>query len=112
MAWASSANSEWSKTLSPHMFGDDWYAPWRTRILMRAWAFWRCRCFGWAASIPSRAREAMRMSQNIVRDLRSAHRGVAASPVLGVLGGTQAHTLLAKWAPVELAASMQPDVPA
>ncbi|MCP4245284.1 MAG: hypothetical protein GY772_32510 [bacterium] len=100
---------QYSKTLTPHHYHDDWDDPWRTKILLRAWALWRCRCLGWAAARPSRARDALQQSHAMVRDLRSAHGGAATWLVLGVFGSVRAHAHLLEWVPAELAAAMLPE---
>ncbi len=97
---------QYSKTLSPHRYHDEWHGPWRTKILLRAWALWRCRCLGWAAERPHRTRDALQQSRAVVRDLRNAHGGAATWPVLGVLGIDKAHSTLLEWVPAELASAM------
>ena len=92
---------EKSKTLTPYHYGDALDDPWRTKILLRAWALHRARQRGWAAAREGRQREAARQADGICEDIRRSPLGAPAEPLLG---SRAAHQLLKKWVPREVAA--------
>jgi len=49
--------SSMSKTLTPRDYGGSWEDPWRSFMLLRAWAIWRADWHGWAAAHQFRQRE-------------------------------------------------------
>ena len=95
-----------SRTLTPWHYGDAFDDPWRTLILLKAWALWRARWDGWATRRASRVREADKLSRGIIADLRRAHGGVAKEPLLG---SGKAHRFLHRWVPHEVAVASEPE---
>ena len=91
-----------SKTLTPWHYGDTMDDPWRTLILLKAWALWRARYHGWVAARECRVREADMQSKSLIAQLRSAHGGVAVMPLLG---SDKASRLLETWVPLEVTAA-------
>ena len=88
-----------SKTMSPHHYGESVLSPDRTLLMLRAWALWRCRLFGWVAARECRQREADSQSMSLMRDLRSWHNG---SPSRPLLGHTEVHEFLKSRIPTEV----------
>ena len=95
-----------SRTLTPWHYGDGLDDPWRTLILLKAWALWRARWDGWANRREGRVREADKLSRGIIADLRRAHGGVAKEPLLG---SRKAHRFLHLWVPHEVAVASEPE---
>ena len=90
---------EKTKTLTPYHYGDALEDPWRTRILLRAWALQRARQRGWAAARDGRQREAARQADDLCRDIRESSPDGLSDPLLG---HRDAHALLKKWIPREV----------
>ncbi len=84
-----------SRTLTPHRYGDTWSDPWRTLLLLRAWALWRAGWHGWIGGHPGRSREHAKERSAFEADLRAAH-GDGPGPLLG---SPLADDLLRQWAP-------------
>ena len=76
--------------------------PWRALILLKAWALWRARYSGWVAARECRVREADMQPKSLIAQLRSAHGGVAAMPLLG---NDKASRVLETWATLEVTAA-------
>jgi hypothetical protein len=84
-----------SKTLTPAHYGDEWQDPWRTLLLLRAWALWRSK--EWAAQRESRMHEFRRERGRLQQELEAV---AAETPVGGsLLGSALAQGLLALWTP-------------
>ena len=90
-----------SKTLTPAHYGDSWENPWRSMLLLQAWAVYRSGLNGWADKRPARVRERALLRSRLEKELRTAH-GDAAAPLLG---SQKAHDRLREWVP-DLVASM------
>ena len=90
-----------SRTLTPYHYGDSLEDPWRTKILLRAWALNRARERGWVREREGRMREAQRQADAICEDIRRGHDGPPKKPLLGC---DAAHVLFLKWIPREVAA--------
>ena len=82
---------EMSKTMSPHLVGEQLDSPIRAKLLLRAWAVWRAKRHGWAAQRSCRMREVERQLEALERDI---------SVVPGrLLGHAHADAQLKKWVP-------------
>lgn len=94
-----------SKTLSPHHFGEEIDAPRRTSLLLRSWAVWRAQRNEWAFARPCRMRELERESARLLADLREA---VGESPEAPLLNNIGADSLLRQWVPQLVGQLMPP----
>ena len=96
-------SSGMSKTLTPRHYGDSLDDPWRSLLLLKAWAIWRARQQGWAQARECRLREVASQARRLACSLRTAHaeRGLPLNPLLGNL---PADALLRKWVPDIIAA--------
>ena len=83
-----------SKTITPKHYGDEWDTPWRSKLLLRSWALWRCK--EWANLQTSRQREFQQEFERLERDLASARRS---EPGRFLLGSQGAERLLSSWVP-------------
>ena len=88
------------KALTPAHYGDSLEDPWRTQILLRAWALRRARERGWVREREGREREAQQQAAAICHDIRRRHDGPPKKPFLG---SHPAHVLFQKWIPREVA---------
>jgi len=84
-----------SKTMTPKNYGDDWENPWRTLLMLRAWAIWRASRDGWTAERPGRAREQATQVARLTAALREA-QGDDPAPLLG---HAMAHSWLQRCVP-------------
>ena len=80
-----------SKTMSPHLLGEQLEAPVRTMAVLRAWVIWRARHQGWAARRPCRLREVDRQLEALERDIKAVPGAL--------LGNPKADAHLTKWLP-------------
>ena len=94
-----------TRTLTPWHYGDALEDPWRTKLLLRAWALSRARERGWRRAREGREREARQQSETICADIRRAHDG---SPRTPLLGSPAAHGLFVKWIPREVESLLSP----
>ena len=94
-----------TKTLTPWHYGDALEDPWRTKLLLRAWALSRARERGWCRAREGRQREARQQSQAICADITRGHDG---SPRAPLLGNPAAHRLLETWIPTEVESLLSP----
>ena len=84
------------KALTPSHYGESTANPRRTQCLLRAWALWRARRFGWADQ-GFRAREAAKLCHNLVAEIRDVDgREKLAAPLFK---SPRAHELFCKWVP-------------
>ena len=83
-----------SKTITPRHYGDEWDTPWRSMLLLRAWALWRCR--DWAKRQPSRMREFQHELDRLGKDLVSSRQREPGKFLLGSQGAEQ---WLSIWVP-------------
>ena len=84
-----------TKTLSPHHYGDEWVGPRRSLLALRSWAIWRARLGGWSKARPARLREVEKQRRALERDVRSAHGDVE----LPLLGNADVEKLIKNWVP-------------
>ena len=84
-----------TKTMSPHMFGETVLEPTRTFLLLRAWAIWRVRLGAWHREREGRSREVERQVARLTADIIAA----ASTPREPLLGSAEAQALLRKWLP-------------
>ena len=89
-----------TKTLTPYHYDDSLEDPWRTKLLLRAWALNRTRERGWCRAREGREREARQQSESICLELRRGHLGTPRKPLLD---SAAAHLLFVKWIPEEVA---------
>ena len=82
-----------TRTLSPHHYGETFENPKRTLLLLRAWAIYRARHGGWARQREGRLREVALMKERLLADIRSEG---CFSPMLGTAA---AERWLVKWVP-------------
>jgi len=97
-----------SKTITPRHYGDELADPWRSKLVLRAWAVWRARQGGWAEHLECRRRELLRDTARLLGDLR---RAAGPRPKQPLLGSPEAHRRLAEWVPelvTELLAAHSP----
>ena len=87
------------KALTPAQYGDSLADPWRTKILLRAWALHRARYGDWITQREGRQREAQLQSDGICEGLRRAQGG---APRVPLLDNKAAHRWLLKWVPDEV----------
>ena len=66
----------------------------------------RARYSGWVTARECRIHETDKQSRSLVAELRVAHGGVAAKPLLG---NDKASRLLDRWAPSEVEIAMAPE---
>ena len=86
-----------SKALTPRHYGEDRSHPVRTHCLLRAWALWRVRQFGWVSRRDCRARQEAKALADLVAAIRLADgRRRIEAPLFGL---PKAHKLCARWAP-------------
>ena len=94
-----------SKTVSPHHFGDAWEQPRRSLLVLRAWAIFRSGQLGWSNARPSRIRERAKQRIALERDLRDLQGGAP----LPLIGSAAAAKLIKQWVP-DVAAAIEKDV--
>ena len=95
-----------SKALTPRHYGEDRTSPVRTHCLLRAWALWRARQFGWASRRDCRARQEAKVLAVLVAAIRLADgRRRIEEPLFG---SEPAHVLCKRWAPDALRLVMEP----
>lgn len=85
-----------SRTLTPRHYGDDWADPWKSLLLLRAWALWRAAQGGWATRKDCRVRELARQRGRLKSDLQAVHPAPTQRPLLQSPPG---ESLLLKWVP-------------
>ena len=98
-------NHSFSKTVSPHHYGDAWENPRRSLLVLRAWAIFRAGQLGWCKARPSRMREILKQRSALDRDLRALHGGAP----LPLIGNEAASKLIKQWVP-DVAAAIEKDV--
>ena len=84
----------WTKTLSPHHYGETILDATRTMLLLRSWSIWRARLAGWVAARECRQRECARQAEKLVEEV--AAQSVGGQPLLR---HPDADALLVKWTP-------------
>ena len=86
-----------TKALTPWHYAESLDDPKRTMCLLKAWAIWRARRFGWAAATPCRQRGLQKLL-NECRDgiLAADGRAVLAKPLFA---SKRAHKWFVKWVP-------------
>ena len=87
-----------SKTLTPRHYDDSLEDPWRSLLLLRAWAIWRARQQGWSDRRECRVREVASQARRLVQSLRADHESHGL-PLTPLFANASAEALLRNWVP-------------
>lgn len=85
--------TNWSKSITPRLVGEERSDPTITVLLLRAWAVWRARQGGWADLQRGRARHFKDQESLLEKDIKSL------GSKCRLLGSRKANDLLKAWAP-------------